>query len=129
VVFSGDTLAFFGGTYLSKNKAKLFPSVSPQKTISGAIYGWLGSIIAGLIGFHFFVEEMPIWYGLLTCTLTAGFAQTGDLFESLMKRMAQVKDSGHLMPGHGGFLDRVDGVYFAAPVFLFMSYFAERLFF
>lgn len=130
VVFMGDTAAFFGGSYLSgirlfSKKPKLFEEISPQKTKIGALCGLAGSILGGLIFLGQFTE-LSVWYIVLTSVVTAVFAQTGDLFESLMKRVADVKDSGQIMPGHGGLMDRMDGVYFSAPVFLFFAYLAQQ---
>jgi phosphatidate cytidylyltransferase len=120
IVFSGDTLAYFGGKFFGKNK--LSPSLSPQKTIEGGITGLFGScLVSVILGHYFFSQDSSLFFALLG--LIAGvFAQTGDLFESLLKRIAKVKDSGKIMPGHGGVLDRVDGVLFAAPiVYLFAN--------
>ena len=115
IVFSGDTFAYLVGRLFGKTK--LLEAVSPKKTMEGAFGGLLGSAMAGaLLGF-FFLPNVPTGWLILTALATGGFAQVGDLFESLIKRVAEVKDSGSIMPGHGGMLDRVDGVIFAAPVF------------
>jgi phosphatidate cytidylyltransferase len=115
MVFAGDTFAYFTGRNFGKNK--LLEAVSPQKTIEGAIGGLVGSAVAGGALAYFFLPHIPIVSLMGVALVTGIFAQVGDLFESLLKRVAEVKDSGSIMPGHGGLLDRVDGVYFAAPVY------------
>lgn len=116
VVFAGDTLAYVFGVLIGRNK--IMPSVSPKKTWEGSIGGILGSIFAGLICWLFLFPE----HGMLPFLILGGLAgfagQFGDFFESLLKRIADVKDSGKIMPGHGGVLDRIDGVLFGAPVVL-----------
>ena len=115
VVFLGDSFAFFSGYLLGKRK--LHAIVSPKKTWAGAMGGILGSLFAGYLFTRGF--GLNIGLGLILvisfCTGIAG--QFGDLFESLMKRAVGVKDSGSIMPGHGGILDRIDGVLFSGPVF------------
>jgi len=115
IVFSGDTFAYLTGRLFGKNK--LLEAVSPKKTIEGSIGGLFGSAVAGTVLNHFFFPELPLWQMVAVAVVTGGFAQIGDLFESLLKRLADVKDSGSIMPGHGGVLDRLDGVLFGAPVF------------
>lgn len=116
VVFAGDTLAYVFGVLLGKHK--VMPSVSPKKTWEGSIGGILGSVSAGLICWLYLFPENGLTPFLILGAI-AGFAgQFGDFFESLIKRVADVKDSGKIMPGHGGVLDRVDGVLFASPVVL-----------
>lgn len=112
-VFSGDIVAFFAGTYFGKNL--LLPEISPKKTVEGALGGLFGSLLAGAV----LVALFPIlpWSPVMALAGLAGLVgQMGDLFESLLKRVANQKDSGTLMPGHGGLLDRLDGVLFAAPI-------------
>lgn len=114
IVFLGDTFAYFAGSLLGKHK--LMPAVSPKKSIEGAVGGALGSILSGVIFAAVFLPHVPkLWMAAL-CLLVTFVAQAGDLFASLVKRVAQVKDSGHIMPGHGGILDRLDGIFFSAPV-------------
>ena len=117
-----DIGCYYAGRHLGKHK--LAPVISPNKTIEGSVGGAICSVIMSfIIGLYMGLE----WYfcraiGLL-CT-TAG--QLGDLSESLIKRDAGVKDSGHTLPGHGGFLDRFDGYIFAIPV---MYYFCKHFIF
>lgn len=115
VVFAGDIGAFCFGILWGKRK--ILPLVSPKKTYIGSLGGIVGSVLASVALSHF-MPGYPLWAFLLLGLVTAVFAQLGDFFESLLKRIANIKDSGKMMPGHGGILDRIDGVLFAAPVFL-----------
>jgi len=116
-VFFGDVGAFFCGRYIGG--PKIFPNVSPKKTVSGSIGGLIASGVFGTLFLRFFSEEAwnaPL--ATLAMSLAIGlFAQFGDFFESLIKRVSGCKDSSQLMPGHGGILDRLDGVYFGSAVF------------
>jgi phosphatidate cytidylyltransferase len=127
VVWSGDTGGYFGGRFLGKTK--LAPHKSPKKTWEGAATGLSASMAGAFLYQHFFYPEIP--GGATTVTLVAilgGIAgQMGDLVESVFKRFTQVKDSGTLLPGHGGLLDRVDAVLFAAPVIWFVLYLGQTL--
>lgn len=117
VVWSTDTAAYVAGRGLGG--PRLAPSISPGKTWAGLLGGMLGAALAAVIGawaIGAWAVDSGRW--LLAAALGAGLAvvaQLGDLFESALKRRAGVKDSGHLIPGHGGVLDRVDGLLFAAP--------------
>lgn len=114
VVFFGDTGAYFGGSYFGKHK--LMPSVSPKKSIEGAVAGLLSSCLASVCAVMWLGLPAP-WWAALGFGLVCGFvAQSGDLLFSLMKRVSHVKDSGVIMPGHGGVLDRIDGILLACPL-------------
>jgi phosphatidate cytidylyltransferase len=114
IVFAGDVFAYFGGIWFGEKK--IMPNLSPNKTRAGSISGLIGSTLAALTVGYLGLKSVPL-YGLIPVALFGGFtAQNGDLFESLLKRVASVKDSGQFMPGHGGVLDRLDGLYFAAPL-------------
>lgn len=115
IVFAGDTFAYLFGRSLGKHK--LLEPVSPKKTIEGSIGGLIGSATAAGVLAFYFAPEIPLGYMIFVGLVSGAFAQVGDLFESLLKRIADVKDSGAIMPGHGGFLDRIDGVLFAAPIY------------
>lgn len=126
VVLAGDTFAYFGGAFFGKRP--LMPSLSPKKTIEGAIAGALGSVASGGIFVAVLMPNVPVVAMMLVSLLIAAAGQSGDLFASLVKRVGQVKDSGSIMPGHGGVLDRFDGLYFAAPVMYgFASWFEGTL--
>ena len=115
IVFFGDSFAFFSGYFFGKKK--LHPLVSPKKTWAGAIGGIFGSALFGYL-FTFWLN-VPISPAKIVAIsiFTGAIGQFGDLFESLMKRVVGVKDSGSIMPGHGGILDRIDGVLFSGPVY------------
>ena len=121
VVFLGDTGAFYTGSYLGRHK--LCPAVSPNKTIEGSVGGLSANVCAGAV-FKIFFFPLLQWNLSILFFLCIGVAgQVGDLFESKLKRIANIKDSGELLPGHGGFLDRIDALLFAAPVaYFFIEY-------
>jgi phosphatidate cytidylyltransferase len=117
VTWVGDTAAMFGGRTFGGSK--LAPVVSPGKTRSGAVAGVLGSLLVA-VPFAFWVfpsvgVAAPLGALLLIAALLSIIGQVGDLAESLFKRQAGVKDSSHLIPGHGGVLDRFDSLYFVVP--------------
>jgi len=117
--FGSDTTAFFIGRVLGKHH--LAPRISPGKTWEGAIAGVFGSVIVSLVLVHFF--SLPLGYGwtILLGLLVSILGQLGDLVESLLKRNMGVKDSGRLIPGHGGFLDRIDSVVIAGIVVYYFA--------
>ena len=122
LIWAADSGAYLVGRTIGKNK--LLPNVSPGKTIEGAAGGALLSLGAMFIYVHFGFENAAFkqyfFYGVLS--LVATFASIlGDLFESLHKRVAGVKDSGILLPGHGGLFDRIDSLTASAPIF-FLAY-------
>lgn len=116
VVFSGDTMAYFSGMLLGKKK--ILPRISPKKTIIGSIGGVTGSLVTTLIFFKIYFPQISAIWGLGIGITVSVAAQVGDFFESLLKRIADIKDSGKIMPGHGGILDRIDGLLFGAPIML-----------
>lgn len=126
IVFSGDTLAYFGGRFWGKTK--LYAQISPKKTIAGAISGAAGSSILGTTYFYWFFPEIPLYVTVPFCLFAGLVAQSGDLFVSLVKRVADVKDTGRLMPGHGGFLDRLDGIFITGPLVYSFSVFVMYFF-
>jgi phosphatidate cytidylyltransferase len=114
VIFAGDTAALYGGTLWGRRK--LCPDISPGKTVVGALAGLAANLAVGLAGKAFFLPELG-WATAVALAIALGLAgQVGDLFESMLKRASNVKDSGGLLPGHGGVLDRLDALLFAAPV-------------
>jgi phosphatidate cytidylyltransferase len=121
VVFIGDTGAYYVGSYLGRHK--LCPSVSPNKTVEGALGGLLAGLGAGALYKSFLLSGLPWGLSLLFFLSISIAGQMGDLFESQLKRIARIKDSGTLLPGHGGVLDRIDALLFAAPVaYIFKAY-------
>jgi phosphatidate cytidylyltransferase len=120
VVYFGDTMAFYVGR--SWGKRKLAPKISPGKTAEGGL-GAVGGSIAGALFFKFlFFPQLWTSHALALAAGIGVVGQLGDLFESLLKRSAQVKDSGTLIPGHGGLLDRIDSVLFASPLVYYYSW-------
>jgi phosphatidate cytidylyltransferase len=114
IVFAGDTFAYFGGRLFGH--AKIMPQISPNKTREGLFAGLCGSAIAGAVHLYWVMPDVAWFYTLVFCLICGLAAQSGDLLMSLVKRVAQVKDSGHIMPGHGGILDRLDGIFIACPL-------------
>lgn len=122
VCFINDTGALYVGTF--KGKHKLAPDISPNKTIEGAVGGLVISVTVGFVFNLIFFRDMPLALTSILCALCVAVAgQIGDLFESAMKRVGHIKDSGKILPGHGGMLDRIDGLLLAIPVFYFFAVF------
>jgi phosphatidate cytidylyltransferase len=115
IVWIADSAAYFIGKRYGKHK--LAPLVSPGKTWEGVVGAWLATSIYALIMIK--ITELSYWFILLFWALMA-MSILGDLFESLIKRQAGVKDSGNLLPGHGGLLDRVDGLMPVVPFVVFI---------
>jgi phosphatidate cytidylyltransferase len=110
VVWATDILAYFIGRAIGG--PKLAPPISPGKTWSGAIGGAISAVIAGTLVHMIFFPLNGLWIPMIALVLSV-FSQVGDLFESFIKRRFGVKDSSRLIPGHGGVMDRVDGLVFA----------------
>ncbi|MEW5825659.1 MAG: phosphatidate cytidylyltransferase [Candidatus Bipolaricaulota bacterium] len=131
-VWGYDSGAFFIGSALGKHKA--FPTVSPGKTWEGVAGGVAFALVGACVG----ASLSPVWrefaFGkgfphlLVSSLLVSAAAQLGDVFESKLKRAVDVKDSGAFLPGHGGALDRLDGLLFALPVFYFYYHYVVRFF-
>jgi len=115
ILWTNDTGAYLTG--MAVGRTKLFPAVSPNKTWEGLIGGIIFSLgVAWLLSLYHPVLDLSDW--LLMAACVGVFGNIGDLYESYLKRNAGVKDSGSIMPGHGGVLDRFDGLLFSLPVFL-----------
>jgi phosphatidate cytidylyltransferase len=110
----GDIGAYYIGRPFGKHK--LAPRVSPKKSWEGSIASVVASVAVGSLYLWRFIPGVPLWQAVLLTAVANIAGQLGDLAESAMKRGAKVKDSGGLLPGHGGFLDRVDSTLFALPV-------------
>lgn len=120
LVAAADSGAFFAGRRWGKHK--LAPLISPGKTWEGVLGGGIATLGVGLSGAMFFGLANH-WVGFVViCLITVAFSIVGDLFESMIKRQRGLKDSGSLLPGHGGILDRVDSLTAAAPFFLLGLY-------
>ena len=115
LVWAGDSAAFYVGRKFEEHK--LLEVVSPNKTIEGAVANVMGTLIAALLASSLFFNEIPLIHCLIVAFICGIIGQFGDLAESLIKRNCQVKDSGTLIPGHGGVLDRIDSLLFVAPAF------------
>jgi phosphatidate cytidylyltransferase len=113
IVVSDSAQYYCGRTF---GKRPLAPTISPKKTLEGAIGGLVFGTVATMIG-GYYVFASPIWLLALLGAAISLLGIVGDLFESLLKRSAGVKDSSNLIPGHGGVLDRIDSWLFAAPVY------------
>lgn len=123
IIFSiwiNDTMAYITGSFIGKTP---FSIISPKKTWEGTIGGAiLCVVVISLLSRMIpMAKEIPLWFWIILSTLCAVFGTMGDLYESYLKRKAGVKDSGNIMPGHGGFLDRFDSLLFASTaVFAFL---------
>jgi phosphatidate cytidylyltransferase len=125
-VWAGDTVAMYAGRMFGKRK--MAPNLSPNKTWAGAVGSVVGAVaVAGILlalstyfanwnSVKLSFADAPVWYWLVLAVVVNIAAQVGDLAESALKRSAGVKDSGTLLPGHGGILDRIDALLLAAPV-------------
>jgi phosphatidate cytidylyltransferase len=116
-----DTGAYFAGRFFGKHK--LFPAVSPKKTIEGAIGGLGGAVVGALLAHFVFLRSLPLGHGLGLAIVGGALGQAGDLGESMIKRSVGVKDSGGIVPGHGGILDRADALVVTSIVlYLYLSW-------
>lgn len=114
IVMTNDSAAYYSGSAFGKRR--LYPLVSPKKSIEGAAGGLIGSLGGTLLAKFTFFPQLTFIDAAATAIVIGMVGQAGDLFESLLKRSFGVKDSGALIPGHGGILDRLDSILFAAPV-------------
>lgn len=121
IIWVNDTFAYLSGMLLGRHK--LFKSISPNKTWQGTIGGAIFSLIAAW-GFSIYYDFMDIFTWLIFAAILIIFGTFGDLIESMFKRKFDIKDSGDIMPGHGGILDRLDSLLIAAPfIFVFIILF------
>lgn len=120
LIWCNDTFAYLVGKNLGKHK--LLERISPKKTIEGFVGGMIGALIAGFVIFKVLekyspldAEKYPLWVWIVMAIIVAVFGTIGDLIQSKFKRQAGVKDSGIIMPGHGGLYDRLDSIIYASP--------------
>lgn len=119
LVWFNDTFAYLFGSQLGRHK--LFPRISPKKSWEGAIGGGVTTIAAGLV-IAPYIDGLSIVDTTAISVIVVVFGILGDLIESMFKRCIEIKDSGHIMPGHGGVLDRLDSIIFAIPaIFVYLK--------
>jgi phosphatidate cytidylyltransferase len=117
IVWIGDSIAMYVGKLIGRHKISV--SISPGKTWEGATGGLIGGLAAAVASRNYLVPQLTLGQCLLLALLLSTTAQISDLGESMIKRYTGVKDSGELIPGHGGLLDRIDSLLFAAPTFVY----------
>ena len=125
VTWASDTGAYYVGTLFGRHR--LAPRISPKKTVEGLVGGLIAAIIVGYVARWWFLPELSGLDCLILAILMTVTGLWGDLTESVMKRSAGMKDSGGILPGHGGMLDRLDSLLFAAPAFYYYVTLASRL--
>lgn len=112
--FLSDTGAYYAGTYFGRRK--IWPRISPKKTWEGSL-GGMAACVASVLGLGLVWGDAPWWSWIILAVLLNVAAQIGDFFESALKRWLSIKDSGTLLPGHGGLLDRIDSLLLVVPVY------------
>lgn len=112
ILWATDTGAYFAGTYFGRSK--LFERISPKKSWEGAVGGAVLAVIFAF-GIAYFFQSIPTWQWMVVAAIIIVGGTYGDLVESLLKRSIEIKDSGDALPGHGGFLDRFDGLLISTP--------------
>lgn len=121
VIAIGDSFAYFIGRAIGKTK--IYPVASPKKSLQGLIAAIITAGLSGWLAIIVFPVKVAVWMAILTGAVTGLLSQLSDPIESLFKRSADKKDSGSLLPGHGGVLDRVDSYIFCAPALFYIIYY------
>lgn len=121
--WANDVCAYLFGSMFGRHK--LAPKISPSKSIEGAVAGLLGSVAVAFLWAAIFKANLPA--AILIAAISAIASQVGDLAESMLKRDIGIKDTGNIIPGHGGILDRFDSLFFVVPLFYLVLGLAERL--
>ncbi len=124
IIWANDIFAYFFGRAFGTHK--LAPVVSPRKTVEGAIAGFVFGILSAVFCCYFFVEQLTFVQGAIAGAVIGVLGQIGDLCESVLKRAANKKDSGTILPGHGGMLDRIDSLLFGAPAMYYLYLILNR---
>jgi phosphatidate cytidylyltransferase len=114
IAWLGDTGGYFAGRFLGKTK--LYEAVSPKKTREGFAGSIVGSVVGCLLAHFWYLPSLPLAHGLALAIVGGAVGQMGDLVESLLKRSTGIKDSGWIVPGHGGILDRIDALLIVSPI-------------
>ena len=118
-IWTNDTFAYLVGSKIGKHA--FFKRISPKKSWEGFLGGAFGALLVGYLFYRFGSSNLPLWFWLVFVTIVVVFGTLGDLLESLLKRTLGVKDSGNLIPGHGGMLDRFDSLLLSSPfIYLFL---------
>jgi phosphatidate cytidylyltransferase len=112
---ASDTAQYYGGRALGRRP--LAPAISPKKTVAGAVFGFAAGISVLTVVGAWWLPELHVGFRVLLGATIAALGIVGDLFESSLKRAAHLKDASAMIPGHGGILDRLDGLLFAAPFY------------
>lgn len=123
IAWFGDTFGYFFGRFLGKHK--LYEAVSPKKTIEGALGGLLGSVTGTLLAHFGYLPTLSLVGGIVVALVGGSLGILGDLGESLLKRSTGVKDSGQIVPGHGGILDRIDALLMASTIVFLYTRFVQ----
>jgi len=119
LIWVNDSFAYLSGKNFGKHK--LYEKISPKKTIEGFVGGFIAAIIAGIL-IQYFTDTLSTFHWVIIAIITSIFGTIGDLIQSKFKRQAGVKDSGTIMPGHGGVFDRLDSILYASPfVYLYLQ--------
>lgn len=121
IIWADDIFAYLVGKKFGKHP--LASKASPKKTVEGGIAGFVFSIVTAIVYSHFYLGDMPMIHAGILGALIGAVGQIGDLCESQLKRSADVKDSGAILPGHGGLLDRIDSLLFGAPALYYYCYY------